>query len=53
MIMPISNFKMVYYIVMVFSDGHVWLQVFQVMHDALITGHIGFNKTMELMFQVY
>ncbi len=31
------------------SEGFVRLQVFQTRHDTLITIHIGFNKTMELI----
>jgi hypothetical protein len=31
-------------------DGLAQLQFLQARHDALVVGHFGFNKTMELMF---
>jgi hypothetical protein len=30
-------------------DGFTSFQVLQAKHDALVVGHLGFNKTMELM----
>jgi hypothetical protein len=38
---------------LLYHDGLAWLQVFQAKHDALVVGHFGFNKIMELMFQDY